>query len=150
MPVRDPTGPGLALVGALIVLAVGFAALQWRERRHRPADQSPADTAYFARKDAGRLGGSLLMLLVAVAMAVGLRVDPRAGVTQRRVWAVSWLVVMALVLVLLAIALWDWVALRHYARRVRRSLDLERRQAAADLARLRRPPESPTSPPDVI
>jgi hypothetical protein len=141
MPVRDPLGPGLVLVGVLLVLAVWFAALQWRERRGRPPGLPPADARYFGHKDIRRLAGSLVMLLMAGAMGAGLWLDPRAGQTERRLWAAAWLAVMALVWILLGLGLWDWLALRRYAYRARHRLDLERRQAAAEFRRLRRPPD---------
>lgn len=146
----DPTVPGLLLAGLLVALAGWFAAAQLHERRRRPGDLPEPDRRYFRRKDVRRLSGSLLMLAVAGAMAVGLWIDPRDGRTERQLWAASWLVVLGLIVVLLVLALWDWLALGPYARRAFRRLDLERRQAAAELDRLRRPPSSPRPPPAAL
>lgn len=147
MPTADATAVGLVLCGLLVLLAGGFAALQLRERKRRPAELSAPDRAYFRWKDARRLVGSTLMLLTAAGMAAGLWIDPSAGRAQRQAWSASWLTVMGLILILLVLAFWDWLALRPYARRALRRLDLERHQAAAELARLRQPPQPPGPPP---
>jgi hypothetical protein len=134
---------GLAIAAVLLLLALGFAALQWRERRQRATDLTADDSAYFARKDARRLAGSLVMGLIAVGMAVGLAgLDPTAGRDQRRAWAAVWLGVMVLVMFLLTLALWDWVALKRYAARHRRALDVERRAVVDEARRLMKPTDS--------
>lgn len=148
MPV-SATIAGSALAGVLAVLALAFAVAQLRDRRRRRGGLGAADAAYFARQDARRLAGSLVMALLAAGMAAGLAIDPRAGPADRRAWAATWVGVMILVLALLALALWDWFALRRYAGRARRELLRERLAATREaLDQLRRARGGNGRPPD--
>ncbi len=137
--------PGTVLAVAVTSLAVWFAGRQWLERKRRPEGLSAADLAYFRGKDHRRLAGSLVMGMVAAGMAVGLVVDPRRDVEAARVWVAAWSTVLCLLLVLLALASWDWLALQSYARRHRLALRRERDVLMNDLARLSRQPPPPPS-----
>jgi hypothetical protein len=134
---------GLAIAMGLFSLAIAFIVLEWSDRRRRAADLPGAEARYFAVKDVRRLAGSLMMVLIALGMVVGLTLDPRRGRAVRQVWATSWLAVMILVVLLLSLALWDWIALRHYAVRQRVVLDRERRAVVEDARRLIRPTDRP-------
>jgi hypothetical protein len=135
--------PGIILALAVAGLALWFAGHQWAERRRRPLDLSAEDTAYFRGKDHRRLAGSVLMGTIAVAMAVGLWIDPRSGAEAARTWVASWSTVLSLLLVLLVLALWDWLALHAYARRHRSALLREREVLMNDLLRLGRESRTP-------
>jgi hypothetical protein len=128
--------PGAALAIAVATLALWFAARQWAERKRRPEGLSASDLSYFRGKDHRRLAGSLVMALVAAGMGVGLVVDPRRDVAAARIWVASWSIVLCLLLILLALASWDGLALHAYARRHRLALRRERDVLMNDLARL--------------
>lgn len=137
--------PGAALAIAVVLLALWFAGRQWRERKRRPDGLSAADLAYFRAMDHRRLAGSLVMALVSAGMAVGLIVDPRRGLDAARIWVAAWSTVLCLLLVLLALAGWDWLALHAYAHRQRLALRRERDVLMNDLARLAHQPPHPTN-----
>lgn len=118
--------PGLMIVAVLVVLSVGFGVRQWLDRRRREMELNEADARYFARQDARRLGGSTLMLLIAAGMVAGLTVDPRVDPQSGRLWGFLWLAVTLLVIGLLVLGMADWLDLRTYAARQRRTLHAER------------------------
>lgn len=153
MPESPALLPGLMIVGVLVLLAVGFGVRQWLDRHRRAADLPEADARYFARQDARRLGGSTLMLLIAAGMVGGLTIDPRDDPATGRLWGLIWLVVTTLVVALLVLGLADWLDLRTYASRQRRTLHAERmavieaeRRRLDAAARSGREPGSPNGP----
>lgn len=135
----SPVFIGLAIAGGVLTLAVAFLLLQLRERRHRSRALSPEDQAYFRARDARRLGGSVVMILIAAGMAAGLVLDPRRDPATRDAWVVTWAVVLLLVILLLLLAVWDGIALSRYASRHRRLLDRERRSVIDALREHQRP-----------
>jgi hypothetical protein len=84
--------------------------------------------------------GMIIMVLLAIGLVVGTRVDPRQGAQARQVFIATWLVVSLLILGLLSLALFDWIALRIYAGRVRRSMSRERVAILTDELQRRRAP----------
>ena len=140
---------GSILAAAVAVIAAGFAFWQWRERRNRASDLSAADLVHYARQDARRFLGSTVMLLIAAGMVFGLRINPRNRL-EGRLFGVVWIGVLALVCVLFALALLDWIAIRAYAGRHRRALIDERLAVIeAERRRLATPPNAggPSSTP---
>jgi hypothetical protein len=95
-----------------------------------------------------RLAGSVLMIVIAVLMLVGLTTDARLGVFERRVWSGSWLGVMLGVGVLLVLGLWDFFAVRAYGRRQRLALAAERRALLAIETERQRRARNRTTRPD--
>ena len=112
----------LALSVGVFVVALLLLAWQWLERRRRPTSASADDDAYFGRRDPRRLAVSGVMLALAAGIYFGGRIphlrDGRPNVLFVEVWGV----VFALILVLLALALVDWVATRDYANRQRKAI----------------------------
>jgi hypothetical protein len=130
--------PGVLLTVALAALAVVSAGRQLAERRGRSRELSPEDAAYFRGKDHRRLAASAVMLLVVAGMAVGLGTNPRTGPDAARLWVGAWSTVLSLFLLLMALALWDWLALHGYARRHRSTLLREREGILEEITRLAR------------
>jgi hypothetical protein len=141
----------LALSIAIGGIALALGLLQWSQRQTRDAEVNDADRVYFIRQDWRRAFGVLLMLIIAVGIYVGSRIPPlipRAPLDPDVMQAVGiiagtwvepsierhanprfltvWLVVITLLVTLLGLALFDWIATRRYAHRLRRSMALER------------------------
>src|SRR5690242_12702967 len=91
---------GLVLSVALVMIASAFAVGQWRDRRRRDPGLTEADADHFARQDVRRWLGSAVMVLIAVGIVAGTRIDARAA---GRLFGWTWLGVSSLVVVLLAL-----------------------------------------------
>ena len=127
----------LVLAIGVTVVAVVLALRQQYERRHRDPGLPDADARHFARQDFRRAVVGVVMVLLAVGVAVGTRIDPKlAGKTNPWFLAI-WLAVFTLIFILLWLALLDWVATWIYARRHRRALVRERLQLLRDEQRRR-------------
>jgi hypothetical protein len=129
-PAIAPTTATVSLALAIgVTVVAGLLALRQRhERRQREPLLSDDDARHFARQDIRRAVVGVVMVLLALGVAVGARVEPKlAGRTNAWFLAV-WLAVFTLLLVLLWLALLDWVATWAYARRHRRALARERRE----------------------
>jgi hypothetical protein len=137
----DPRLASVILAVAVIAVAGLLALRQFQERRNRAPDLSEADLLHFTRQDIRRFLGAGVMMLIALAILVGSRINPRVGGRpQRWLFAGVWLFVFMLITMLLILAARDWLATFTYARRHRRALADERREALAALA-----PEPPST-----
>ena len=150
----------LALTIALTGIAVALGLHQWSQRRHRDANLADVDRVYFFRQDWRRTAGVLVMLMIAAGIYVGSRTPPMiprppvdADVEQaERIIAGAWvelamaghanpqflsvwLEVIVLLVVLLGLALFDWIATRRYAHRQRRIMARERLEILRDTFR---------------
>jgi hypothetical protein len=139
---------GLAFLTAVCALLLGLR-LSW-ERRTREADLPVADRKHFLIQDLRRGLGILLMGYLAFGVSVGSRLptfvltpkdpggagplDVAAGAVimpaleahpNRRFLAI-WLAVFASIVLLLALAMIDWISTRRYALRHRREMNRER------------------------
>ena len=153
MPVaNDLPGPSLLMPLGIALIAAFLGLRQWYERRARAADLSDADRGYFFRQDLRRGTGVGILLAVAFGIYTGSHVSPRLAGGVNPLFLDIWMAVLAMVAVLLALALFDWFAIRTYAARHRRSMTQERlkilgetyRQAAAHPQGARTEPESRT------
>jgi hypothetical protein len=134
------TGANEALVVAsgVIIVAVVLGARQWRSRQGRTNDLSAVDARHFRRQDVRRLMNSAIMVVIAIGLVAGTRLNPLHGQLERRAFLLVWLAVTILLCVLLILALVDWVATRSYATRQRRALLGELSTSlATELRRLR-------------
>jgi hypothetical protein len=117
---------GSAIALMLMLLAALFGARQLTDRERRAKDLPRADAEYFEGQDVRRLIGSVVMFLIAAGMLYGLWMNPRAGRAEFRTWGLIWLGVSVLVCFLIVLAMFDWLAIRVYARRHRQILLDER------------------------
>jgi hypothetical protein len=134
------TSVGITLIAAFLGLR------QWYERQAREQDLSGDDRGYFKRQDVRRGIGVAVLLVIAVALSVGTRIPPKVAGKANLAFIEIWLVVFALILVLLVVAFFDWIATRNYARRLRQSMARERSEMLRDT--LRQAAELPADPAD--
>ena len=165
----------------MLSIAIGGIALslglhQWSQWRARDPDLVKAERAFFLRQDLRRAVGVLFMLIIALGISVGSRVPPlitkfpydfdvrqavrviagswveswMAGHANPQ-FVTAWLVVIVLLVTLLGLALFDWMATRRYAHRQRQSMARERLEILretfrrSDTDRNGSPPEPGTS-----
>jgi len=136
-PERRGEEIGLVLSAAVIVIAALLAYRQWKDRQRRETDLPEADAAHFVRQDTRRWLGAFVMILLALGLAVGMRLPHIAGGKANTRFVQVWLGVFLLIFVLLLLALLDWLAPRVYARRHRRAIVQERDETLRDLLRRR-------------
>src|SRR5687768_2794441 len=104
MPLAQNAEPFGVILSAGVAGVAGFLAQrQWSERRSRSANLSPADARHFERQDFRRGIGALGLLLLALGLFIGSRLDPvvggRANLSFVRAWfCVGGLVIFELIL----------------------------------------------------
>jgi hypothetical protein len=125
MPV-DLASSSLLISSGIVLIAVFLGLRQWYERRARESDLSETDRVYFFRQDVRRGLGVVVMLLLAVGLYIGSRIPPKVGDGANLIFIQVWLAISGLIVVMLVVALFDWIATRVYARRQRRFLASER------------------------
>lgn len=150
----------LTLSVAVATIAVLLGLRLWWERKTRDDELPAADRKHFLLQDLRRGLGIALMTSLAIGVYVGSRlptfvvepVDPRlrgSAVTvagalvqsalethpNRRFLAV-WMGVFASVVLLLGLALIDWISTRRYAERHRRAMNRERLELLRETIRL--------------
>ena len=121
-PSNDLPSASLALAAGISLIAAFLGLRQWYERRAREFDLSEADETHFARQDIRRVLGVAIMLVIVAILLVSSRLEPRINGKANLVFAELWVVVLALIVVLLMLALIDWLATRRYAARHRRAM----------------------------
>ena len=137
-PAQQTAAVSLAISIGVTFIAVALGLRQWHERRQRETDLSGLDASHFVRQDLRRGLGVVVMLLLAVGLSAGSRLDPRLGGKANPVFVDVWLGVFLLILILLGLAVLDWVATRLYARRHRRAMARERLEILRDEVKLHR------------
>lgn len=131
-PIDRAVGISLFLSIGIAIVAACLALWLWYERRQRDPDLSDVDLRHFMRQDLRRISVSVALLLLAVGIPWGSRLEPRiAGRINARFFVV-WLAIFVLILVLLGLALVDWLATRLYARRHFQALARERLEILRD------------------
>jgi hypothetical protein len=125
-PAADASGPVSLILAALVLVAAGFLGWrQWRDIRARPEELSPADEGHFARQDLRRLLGTIILVVLASALGVGGWMPDRVNGRANQRFVYLWFGIAAMMVVLLILALLDWLSTRLYARRQRRRLTHE-------------------------
>jgi cytochrome c oxidase assembly factor CtaG len=137
---------GPALAAAVLLAAALLGMRQRAERRARAAVLEDPDRRHFARQDARRRTGTVVLALAGLGIAWGSGIDPKGDERSKRLFLAVWLAVMLLVLVLMVLAFLDVLATQLYARRHRRALAAERRRVLKDWFKPRR--SSPWPGPD--
>ena len=116
---------GLAVGVSMIALFLGLR--QWYERRARlePSEchvETAAEQAFHRRQDVRRGLGVLVLAALAVLVFAGSWVPPRIHGKGNLGFIGVWLAVMALVVLALVVALWDWIATWRFARSRRQAM----------------------------
>lgn len=127
----------LALASFILLVAGLLGWREWCDRRARPEELGPDDLDHFAHQDRRRAFGLAILCLLAIGVAVGSGMPSRLGNRPNPPFVLIWLAVFALICILLTLALSDWIALRHYARRLRREILRERIEILREEARRR-------------
>jgi hypothetical protein len=132
--------PAVAILLASVVgLIAAILALRQRyERGHRESNLSDLDARHFARQDLRRGIAAGVMGILAVGIVVGTHVEPKVAGKANPWFLALWLTIFGLILVLLWLALADWLATWHYARRHHRAMARERFQLLQLIRDLRR------------
>ena len=139
----------LACSLALAIFIAGCALLLgvhlWWDRGRRAHGLSASEQAHFRMQDIRRSFGILLMFLLAAGIYVGSRLPTRVIVSAHeahpnRRFLALWLAVFASVMLLLGLAIIDWISTRRYARRQRDAMQQERVQLLGDAIRHSKPP----------
>jgi len=79
--------------------------------------------------------GVAVMLLIAVGISIGARIEYRVNGRANLTYVLVWLGVSGLLVVMIILAGLDWLATRLYARRLRRSMARERIKLLHDVIR---------------
>ena len=140
MPLADELTASLMTSLGITLIAAFLGLRQWYERQAREEDLSADDRAHFQRQDRRRGIGVAVMLFIALGLSVGTRIPPKVDGRANWTFIECWMVVFALIVVLLMLAFFDWIATRHYARRLRRSIARERIEMLRDT--LKQAPDS--------
>jgi hypothetical protein len=123
---NDATGPASLVLSGLILFAAAFLGWwQWRDYRSRPRQLSPLDENHFVRQDIRRLLGTIVLVLLSVAIGFGGQLPPKVGGVANNKFIQIWSGVAFLIVALLFLALLDWFSTRLYARRHRQRLTRE-------------------------
>lgn len=125
-PAYDPASSGLFLSLGIGMIAVFLGLRQWYEWRARDSDLPAKDRSHFRRQDLRRTAGVVLMILLAIEIWAGSTIPHQIGHRPSRAFVFIWLGVGIELIVLLALAMFDLLDTRRYARRQRRSMILER------------------------
>jgi hypothetical protein len=146
MPVaNDLTSTSLWTSLGIALVALFLALRQWYESRARDPELSSEDRSHFKRQDVRRCAGIAVILILAVGLSIGTRLDPKIEGRANPGFIGIWIAELALVIVLLVLAAMDSLATFAYARRHRRSLARERGFVVREL--VRRHDDSPPEPP---
>jgi hypothetical protein len=130
----------LALAVLIVISALGLAAHLWWERGRRGSDLPAIERKHFLSQDLRRAFGILLMAFLGAGIYIGSRLPTRIIVSEaeahpnRRFLAV-WLAVFASIILLLGLAVIDWISTRRYARRQREAMNQERIEILAETLR---------------
>jgi sterol desaturase/sphingolipid hydroxylase (fatty acid hydroxylase superfamily) len=145
MSLMNLTGMAMGIVAVAIFLGLW----QWFDSRLREPDMTDEDRRFFRSQDLRRGLGIAVMLVLAVTiglMPLGNRWESRPARLYWQLGVVGALVV--LILVLLVLALIDWMATRQYARRHRRALHAEHSKLMLEVIRRAGSSDSITRPKD--
>jgi uncharacterized membrane protein len=111
-----------ALALGVTMIAAFLGLRQWYERKARGELDGPDEAAFFRRQDVRRWLGVGVMLALAIEVFLGASVEPRVGGRGNPRFVVVWLVVLSLIVVMLVLALADWLATRAYGLRKRKAI----------------------------
>jgi hypothetical protein len=134
--IPDDLASSSVLISTGITMIAAFLGLrQWYEWRARDAELTDDDRSYFLRQDVRRGLGVAVMLILAAGLYFGSRIPPKVGAQANLTFVRAWLAISGLIIVMLGLALLDWISTRLYARRQHRDLASERRKILRDTLR---------------
>ena len=107
----------LALGGIILAVAALLGSREWLDRLGRATDLPEEDRNHLHRRDRRRSVGLSILCFLALGIVVGSRLPIRVGPRANPWFLGIWLGIFGLILVLLSLALVDWVDLRRYAQR---------------------------------
>jgi len=119
---------GLMLGSSVVVLSVIFSFLQLHQKRTRDEELSEEDSVHFFSQDRRRWQVTSMLTAIGVLMIVGSGFEPWDR-SSGRAWGLIWLAVSALVMIVLILAIRDWISVRSYAGRLHREFLAERLEA---------------------
>lgn len=131
----DLASSSLRISSGVALIAVFLGLRQWYEWRTREPALPDLDRGHFFRQDVRRFLGVTVMLILALGLYFGSRIPHKVAGRANLTFVEVWLAIVALIVVLLVLALLDWVSTRSYARRQRRSMARERQQILRDVLR---------------
>ena len=113
--------------GMILALGVGGIGLllvvwHWLERKHLPDSRSEEDEHYLVGQSIRRWVVSGTMILLAIGLFAGSRMEPKIGGRPNLLFLQTWLWVVLLVFLLVVIATIDWFATQIYSRRRRKAM----------------------------
>jgi hypothetical protein len=123
---KDITTASLVLSSFVLLVAGLLGWREWVDRRSRPLDLSPEDARHFGHQDRRRALGLVVLVALAVGLFVGSRIPHKLGNQTNPQFLGIWFGVFLLILLLLFLAMIDWLALRIFARRHRSQILRER------------------------
>ena len=86
-----------------------------------------------------------VMLMLAAGLYFGSRIPPQVAGHANLTFVHAWLAISGLIIVMLGLALLDWISTRLYARRHHRDLGSERRKILREALRQESPTITPAS-----
>ena len=135
----DLASSSLLISSGITLIAVFLGLRQWYDWRARDSDLSDLDRGYFFRQDVRRGLGVAVMLVLAVGLYFGSRIPPQVAGNANLTFVQVWLAITSLIIVMLGLALLDWISTRLYARRQHRMLASERRKVIRETLRTKLP-----------
>jgi hypothetical protein len=133
MPIAAELASSSARISSGIALIAVFLGLrQWYEWRSRSPALSDVDRGHFWNQDLRRGLGVAVMLVLALGLYFGSRMPHKVAGRANLAFVEIWLAIVALIVVLLVLALFDLVSTRSYAQRQRRSIARERQRMLRD------------------
>jgi Ni,Fe-hydrogenase I cytochrome b subunit len=141
----DLVANSLLISSGVAMIAVFLGLRQWYEWRAREQDLAEHDRRYFFRQDVRRGLGVAVMLILAAGLYFGSRIPAQVDGHANLTFVQVWLAIISLIIVMLGLALLDWISTRIYARREQRALASERQRILRETLRKKlvdRPSES--------
>jgi hypothetical protein len=131
----DLASSSLLISSGITLIAVFLGLRQWYEWRARGGDLSDGERRYYFCQDVRRGLGVAVMLILAAGLYFGSRIPPKVAGHANLTFVRAWLAIITLIVVMLGLALLDWISTRLYANRQYRSLASERRRILRETLR---------------
>jgi hypothetical protein len=131
----DLASSSLLISSGITLIAVFLGLRQWYESRARDGNLSDDERGYYFRQDVRRGLGVAVMLILAAGLYFGSRIPPKVAGHANLTFVRAWLAIITLIVVMLGLALLDWISTRLYANRQFRSLASERRRILRETLR---------------